>query len=166
MNKFSLDGVLVVEGKSDQAKISTFLSSPIITTNGLDVNDKLLSFLLRVSETTNLYLFLDDDDAGKQIQEKIVKYVENPTILTYKPNNYTSRTKHGNAEIPYEELYKFFSSLKVDNKNNFDQINPGDIAIKELKHQGYKNELIKKHDLLNGNNKFIALQMSILGLKL
>lgn len=166
MNKIYLDGVLVVEGRSDQAKISTFLSSPIITTNGTDVNEPLLSLLSRASKTRNIYLFLDDDDAGRRIQEKIMKFVEKPVILSLKPTYFTNQKKHGNAEIPYKDLYEYFSSIKSNHQCNFSVVTPSEIAYKELMSPGYKKELIDRYNLIDGNNKFIATQMSILGLKL
>ena len=50
MNKIYIDGVIVVEGKSDVSYLSSFVDSLFFITNGYDINNEKIEFLINVSK--------------------------------------------------------------------------------------------------------------------
>ena len=71
--KLSLKYPIVVEGKYDKIKLSSFISSPIITTNGFAVfnNTEKLALLKKLSAKGGIIILTDSDKAGFFIRSKL-----------------------------------------------------------------------------------------------
>lgn len=122
MNKY-LDGVLVVEGKTDAAILSSFIKTPIFVTNGFELDFRLISLLQKVEQKSKIFILTDNDDSGAKIREKLTKSLQKPIILQILTSKYTSKHKHGIAEIDYGVLRDFFSSYFVDENQFKNDIN-------------------------------------------
>ena len=73
MEKLHFAQTIIVEGKYDKQKLSEFISSPIITTNGFRIfNDKPKRVMIKaLSEAKGLLVFSDSDHAGQKIRNYI-----------------------------------------------------------------------------------------------
>lgn len=164
MNKFDIDGILVVEGKTDKAKLSSFISSPIFITNGFDVKESIVNFLVNVSKIHKIYLFLDNDPSGQKICEKIKNKVQNSYILKLAAKKYDHKFKKGNAEISIIELRDFFLKYKIDNQIFSKDISPTFLSYLSLKDKGAINQIVDKFSLMKGSNKYLSEQLNALGI--
>lgn len=162
MDKFYIDGLLVVEGKLDQAKISSFLLSPIITTNGFDTNNRLINFLNKVSQKHKVYLFMDNDASGHKIADKLLKNVANTINLCLDCDEFESKKKKGNAEIKVKILYDFLLPLKADGNGFQSDISATFLVSIFLNNSMFKSYVVDRYSLINGNNKFITTQLVLL----
>ena len=57
----NIDGVIVVEGKSDVAFLSSFITAEFITTNGSEISKDTINYIKKVSETKKVYVLTDPD---------------------------------------------------------------------------------------------------------
>jgi Small primase-like proteins (Toprim domain) len=73
MEKLHFAQTIIVEGRYDKQKLTEFISSPIITTNGFRIfNDKPKRAMIKaLSESKGLLVFSDSDHAGQKIRNYI-----------------------------------------------------------------------------------------------
>ena len=126
MNKPYIDHLLVVEGNSDKAKILSLFDASIFVTNGYDVDEGLIKLL---SQHRKLLVLTDDDEAGKQIRNKINSVVKCENVEV--PSSACDKHhKHGVAESNKEVLYNALKPYVTDKKErgfvtNIDLYNAG-----------------------------------------
>lgn len=162
--KYNINAVLVVEGKSDVSYLSSFLNCYFITTNGYDISQEKINFLIEASKKKQIIILSDPDDAGETIRNRLTKEFSDafvPKISLKQRKNYT---KTGIAECDKNEIISALKPyivstpiLKVDynlpllllGKNNATEI---------------KSKLISKYRLINGNLKSIENQLNILSI--
>jgi Small primase-like proteins (Toprim domain) len=73
MEKLSFAQTIIVEGKYDKQKLSEFISSSIITTNGFRIfNDKAKRNMIKsLANTQGILVLSDSDHAGQKIRNYI-----------------------------------------------------------------------------------------------
>lgn len=105
MKKY-LDVVLIVEGKSDAALLSSLYDCEIVTTNGNEIPANLIDYLNAVSSFKKIIILTDPDEIGEKIRErlktKLNKYDEVKVDLSRCDKN----NKHGVAECEISTLFK------------------------------------------------------------
>ena len=83
------DKAIIVEGKYDKIKLSSFIDGVIITTNGFDIyknkeKQRLINFY---AEKSGIIILTDSDHAGFQIRSFIKSFVDNDKITNvYTPD--------------------------------------------------------------------------------
>ena len=164
MNKYYLDGVLVVEGKSDVSYLSSFISTLYFTTNGYDISDEKLDFLSRVSKVNRVVILTDNDEAGNQIETKIKTRIKEVFVRKSAKNSRKSYKKSGVAESNQEEIINALRDLLViDNgqliKTNY---NLNQIISLAKEPDKVKNQIVSDYRLINGNIKFLDNQLQML----
>ncbi|MCV3754281.1 ribonuclease M5 [Ureaplasma zalophigenitalium] len=70
--------VIVVEGKTDQQKLSSLVNAEFILTNGSQISQQTLDLIKEVQQTKGVILFLDPDYQGERIRKIITNYVQAP----------------------------------------------------------------------------------------
>ena len=99
-----LNGILVIEGKTDESLIKSFLDVHVLKCNGFDIKTEDIKFLNKASETYKIIVMTDPDKAGEKIRETINKNVRN-TFNVYADINMCDRNgKHGVAESTKEHI--------------------------------------------------------------
>ena len=63
------DPILVVEGASDKAFISTFLEADFVITNGSEVSRETIEYLKEAKKTRDIVVLTDPDSPGKRIRD-------------------------------------------------------------------------------------------------
>ena len=90
MEKIKTDKVILVEGKYDKIKLSSFLDATIITTNGFSVfnNVEKCAMLRKIATERGIIILTDSDGAGFVIRNKLKGIIGNCDNITniYVPN--------------------------------------------------------------------------------
>lgn len=99
-----LPGILVVEGKDDQAMISSFLKSEILVTNGYELDKCNLQYLKQRSINNPVFILTDSDSAGEKIRNLIHKNISNYVDIFVDVDKCNKNGKHGVAECKIDEI--------------------------------------------------------------
>lgn len=84
MDKIKIDKVILVEGKYDKIKLSSFIDATIITTNGFSVfnNSEKCEMLRRIAAERGIIILTDSDSAGFVIRNKLKGIIGNCENIT------------------------------------------------------------------------------------
>lgn len=114
--KYYIDGLLVVEGKSDLAFLKSFLDVEIVTTNGFEIPLDEIEYVLRACKTKKVIIMSDPDEAGTIIRKRLNKLIPNAFNALVDISKCDKNNKHGVAECKKEEvisvLKPYFSLVK------------------------------------------------------
>lgn len=168
MTKYYLDGVLVVEGKSDVSYLSSFIKTHYFITNGYDLSEQKLEFLARVSQVRKVIVMSDNDKAGEDIANKIKNKINKVFAVKSAKIPRKSYKKCGVAETEYEAIIDALKDFLSEYKKELD-IKPdyeltSIIALSENP-EIVKNRIINDYGLIYGTNKFLENQLQMLGVK-
>ena len=164
MTKYYLEGILIVEGKSDVSYLSSFINALYFTTGGYDISEEKINFLSRVAKINKLYVMTDNDEAGEKIAERIKSKIngifEIKTARKFK--NFSK--KFGVAETTKEEIVRALGKNLVKDEGQFTHINYGLNKIVSLSSEPneIKNRIINDYRLISGNIKFLENQLQML----
>lgn len=111
-----IDGVIVVEGKTDVAFLSSFIDAEFVTTNGSEISRDTIEYLKNVSKFKNIYVLTDPDYPGERIRHILDQEIPNLNHCFVKKENSIKHGKVGVAESNKEEVKKAFkTAIKMDN---------------------------------------------------
>lgn len=163
MNKY-LNGILVVEGKSDMAFLSNFLYTNFVLTNGFDIENEI-SFL-QIAEKRNIpiYVLTDSDDAGKKIRNSINEKLDNVTHLNVDITQCDKKGKHGVAECKIEEIMRVLEPFLNENIDFCPNITSKDILLLEEKEEKISS-IRKQFHIPMCNNKSLVKRLNMLRVK-
>lgn len=168
MNKYYLDGVLVVEGKSDVSYLSSFIKTNYFITNGYDINDEKIDFLSRVAKRRKVIIMTDNDKAGEDIAEKIKSKINTVFVIKSAKITRKSYKKCGVAETDYNAIVDALkdhlteNKIELDNKPNY---RLSHIISLSKNPEIIKNRIINDYRLIYGNIKFLENQLQMLGIE-
>lgn len=160
MNKY-LNGILVVEGKSDMAFLSNFLYTNFVLTNGFDI-EKEIPFL-QMAEKRNIPIFVltDSDQSGLKIRETIQNELTNITHLNVDISQCDKKGKHGVAECKIIEIKRVLEPFLCEKLDFCTNITTKDILLLEDK----ETKLLKirnKFNIPECNNKTLVKRLNML----
>lgn len=160
--KKKIDGVLVVEGASDVAFLSSYFEALFFITNGYDVNKEKLGFLSRASKVNRIIIMTDPDKAGETIENKIKNTISGVFTAKIRKNSRKNYKKLGVAESSIKEVEEALKDYITD-KELFNQNYELSTLISLDKNPAQKREeIVRKFGLINGNNKSLENQLRIL----
>lgn len=160
--KTNIDGVIVVEGKSDVGYLTSFINSLFFITNGLDVSKEKLDFLKRVSEKRKLIILTDNDEAGERIRNLIKQEISAVFVGKTSKNSRKNYKKHGVAEANKEEVLEILSPFVTEKPISYENYDLVSLVSLSQEPSKKRSGIIKKYRLINGNNKFIENQLRML----
>lgn len=96
------DGVIVVEGKTDAAFLSSFIDSEYVTTNGYGLPKSEIRYLEAVSKIRQVLIMTDPDEAGEVIRSRIK--ISGAIHVCAKKIFRCKKKKHGIAECDKDEI--------------------------------------------------------------
>ena len=164
MNKYYIDGVIVVEGKSDVSYLSLFIDSLFFITNGYDINDEKINFLKRVSEVNRIIVLTDNDQAGTDIENKIKSKIERVFIAKTGKIYRKNQKKRGVAETDKQEIInalKPYMSSENQKGHKLDY-NLSKVISLSRKPDDTRASIINEYRLIDGNNKFLNDELNML----
>ncbi len=126
-----IDGVVVVEGKTDTQRLQSLYEVQTIETNGSAIDQQTLALIKEVSLHHKIYLFLDPDGPGEKIRQTIYQVLpQSINVFLKKEDMQKNSKKIGIAEaqtIAIQEAFK--SAITFDKHSNslslkeFDSLN-------------------------------------------
>ena len=164
MNKYFLDGVLVVEGIQDVGFVSSFINTQMFTTNGSDISEEKIDFLSRVADVNRVIVLTDNDEAGERISNKIKSKI-NKVFVVKTPEIYRkSAKKHGVAETEKNAIIDSLKDFLQDDRGQFIKTDYELNLLISLSENPseQKNKVIQQYRLLNGNIKSLEKQLQML----
>lgn len=102
-----LNYILLVEGKSDAAYISSLIKCEIVTINGLEIDPLEIDYINHHHKTT--IVFTDSDKEGKKIRAILDKKLINKIDVEINIDVCDKNGKHGVAEAKKDELIGILS---------------------------------------------------------
>lgn len=167
MDKIKIEGLVVVEGKSDIDYLSSFIDAKFYSVNGSAVNDKDINFIKKVSKKERIIVLTDPDFPGKKIRNIINDNVENVYNAYVRKEYSIYKNKVGVAECDKTEVLRALENLKNYNSTTTSNLTYNDLY--DLKLIGYDNskqlrdticdELVIEHS----NGKSFYKKIKILG---
>ena len=103
MKKY-IPNIIVVEGSSDSAFISSHIDALIVTTNGYEIPKKDVEFLNNERNKLPAIILTDSDEAGKKIRERLNALIKNKINIEIDIKECNKNNKHGVAESTKEAL--------------------------------------------------------------
>lgn len=117
--KKKIDGIVVVEGKSDTNKIKNIFDVETIETNGSEISKETINLIKKASEKNKIYLFLDPDGPGEKIRKEIISHIDNTINIFITKNDMKKNSKKiGVAEANTSAIINAFENLISFDKNN------------------------------------------------
>lgn len=111
-NKPVIQQIVVVEGKTDTAKLKSLFDVQTIETNGSCLNKKTLSLIQRAAEHPGIILFLDPDGPGEKIRKQIMNVVDHAQQCFIKKSDMQKNSKKiGVAEAEVLAIKEAFANL-------------------------------------------------------
>ena len=160
--KTKIDGVLIVEGTSDVAFLSTFLEALFFTTNGLDINSEKLQFLSAASKVNNLIIMTDPDDAGERIKNTIKSQINGVFEVKIEKNSRKNYKKSGVAESDKQVVLNALKPFVTDKELFREKYDLAALISLSVNPTKKREEIVNKYGLINGNNKSLENQLRIL----
>lgn len=105
------DIILVVEGKSDEAFIKSFLDVEIVKTNGSSAPRGTLEYLKEASKNKTIIVLTDPDYPGYQIRNKVATFVPNTKHAFINKEDAIKHHKVGVAESSKEVVLEALNNL-------------------------------------------------------
>lgn len=130
--KHYIDGLIVVEGKTDLAFLKSFLDVEIVITNGFDIFQEDFNYILRVSKTKKVIILSDSDDSGYLIRKRLNEKIPNAYNALVDISKCDKNNKHGVAECEKEEILRVLKPF---------------IVLKTIKSQQYDLKLLSDFGL-------------------
>lgn len=164
MNKKYIPGVIIVEGKHDVSKLSSFYESIYVITNGYEIPKEEIEFIKALKKGTQIIVLTDNDEAGKKIRSK-VNEIRND-LVNIEITAPSSSKKKGVAECDNLDIQKALDKY-VSNKINKEEIDLYKLGLigkensKEL-----RNYIRNKFNLGNANTNNIKERLNILEIKI
>ena len=112
--KYSVNEIIVVEGRNDESHLSSFIDAVVVVTNGYEIPRKEIEFLNNKRNKNSVIVLTDSDDAGKRIREKLNDIIFNKINIEVDIVKCNKHNKHGVAECDKDELINVLKRHFVD----------------------------------------------------
>lgn len=125
--KTKINGILVVEGKSDVAFLSEFIDAEFVITNGSEISEKTVEYLKKNSENRDIFVLTDPDSPGKRIRDVLDNSIPNLKHCFVSKDKSIKHNKVGVAESTKDEVLNALKNYIVSSKGPI-----GNIQMSEL----------------------------------
>lgn len=124
--KKTLDAILVVEGKSDVAFLSSYLDCEFVTTNGSDVPESTITYLKGIKDK-KIIVLTDPDTPGKKIRDKLDENIPNlEHVFISKEHS----IKHGKVGVAEGDINEILEAL--EHRITFSKTSKGTVTMYDL----------------------------------
>lgn len=167
MDKVRINAIIVVEGTTDQAFLSTFIDADFVLTNGSEVSRGTLDYLKEASKTRDIIVLTDPDTPGKRIRDRIQEEVPSVLHAFVAKEKSIKGHKVGVAESSKEEVLSALSHL-VPSRGERGTLTMTDLYELGLTGRSASSSLRRKVEeklhLGHGNAKTLLKRSNALGL--
>lgn len=163
-----LNGILVVEGKSDVGFLNDFIDTEFVITNGSEIPEKTIEYLQKCAKNKDIFVLTDPDSPGKRIRDILDSNIPNLKHCFISKENSIKKNKVGVAESTKEEVLKALSCYFVSKQNYVENIKMTDLVKLNLvgSENSFKNRetLAKKLNLGFCNAKTLLKRLNSCGI--
>lgn len=145
--KKQIDGIIVVEGKTDVSFLTNYIDAEFVITNGSEINESTIDYLKGKSVNTRIYVLTDPDSPGKRIRDILDNNIDGLIHCFIKKENSIKNGKVGVAEGDINEIIEALSIGVVSKKRKNGNLVMNDLV--ELGYVGNDNSTKKRDDLSN-----------------
>lgn len=122
-----VDGIIVVEGKSDVSFLSSFIEAEFVITNGSEISKDTIEYLKSASKDKNIYVLTDPDSPGERIRKILDENIDGLNHCFVNKENSIKNGKVGVAESAKEEIKKALDNAVKTNQNQLGIITMSDL---------------------------------------
>lgn len=133
--KEKINGIIVVEGKTDVAFLSQFLDAEFVITNGSEISEKTIEYLKNHRENRDIFVLTDPDSPGKRIRDILDSEIPNLKHCFVSKEKSIKHNKVGVAESTKDEVLNALKNYISVSKNP-----TGNIKMSELVNLGLVGE--------------------------
>jgi ribonuclease M5 len=112
-----INEVIVVEGKTDTAKLQSLFNVITIETNGSHLSHDTITLIKKVAQERGVILFLDPDGPGEMIRRKLENSLIDFKQAFIKKTDIINNKKIGIAEASNEAIINALSGMISFKKN-------------------------------------------------
>ena len=145
-----IDGVIVVEGKSDVAFLSNFIETEFVTTNGSEISKETIEYLKKISSKKEIYVLTDPDYPGDRIRKVLDENIPGLNHCFVKKEKSIKKGKVGVAESTIEEVENALNNALKVKENKTGTIKMDDLVKIGLSGSEEANE--KRNKIANELN--------------
>ena len=156
------DGIIVVEGKSDEAFLSSFIEALYVTTNGYDLPKDEVEFLKYYAGSKKIIVLTDSDEAGKTIRKRINEYGFPHIDVEVDIKHCNKNNKHGVAECDQNEIINVLKAHLGFEKTLIGNISTKDLIDDNVSDKQARDYLAEKLHLGKCNNKQLLRRLNFL----
>ena len=113
-----INGIVVVEGKSDIAFLSNFIDAEFVITNGSDIPSDTIAYLKQASKNKEIYVLTDPDYPGERIRKILDENIDGLQHCFVNKEHSINNGKVGVAESTKEEVEKALANAVKTSKEN------------------------------------------------
>ena len=165
--KVKIDGLIIVEGKTDIFFLSSFLDADFYSVNGSAVNQNDFDFIKKYKENGVCIVLTDPDFPGKKIRQAINREVPGVLNAYVKKECSIKKNKVGVAESTKEEVINALKNVICFNRNKIET----NLTVNDLLDLGLigpgstfkRNLLCEKMHIGHSNAKQLLKKLKMLG---
>ena len=131
--KKKINGVIVVEGKTDVELLSSYIDAEFVITNGSALDSKTIEYLKSVKR--GIYVLTDPDFPGKKIRDELSQNIPNLKHVFIKKENSIKKGKVGVAEGDINEILE-----AIDHAYEEKSFSSGTLTMSDLNELGLIGE--------------------------
>ncbi len=167
-NKPTIDGIVVVEGKTDTQKLNNLFNVQTIETNGLNLKPETIDFIKELSKTKQIILFLDPDGPGEKIRRRLVDELKTTVniFIDKKDIDFKHNSKIGVAEAYDQAILKAFENYVVFTKFEASSLTWEEYLSLQLDSKIKRQAVCDKLHISPCNNKQLYKRLNMMNIKL
>lgn len=123
-----IDGIIVVEGKSDVSFLSSFINAEFVTTNGSEISKETIDYLKESIKNKDIYVLTDPDSSGERIRKILNENISGLKHCFINKENSIKKGKVGVAESTKEEILNALSNVVSVNDKNIGSLTLNDLV--------------------------------------
>ncbi|MBO4856053.1 MAG: DUF4093 domain-containing protein [Bacilli bacterium] len=160
--KYYCDGVIVVEGTNDSSYLSSFIEALYIETNGYDIKDDDLDFLINCNK--KIIILTDSDIAGETIRNRLIEKLPKSLNVRVNSNLCNKHGKHGVAECEKQEILNVLEEHLSSSKKTTNTVQLKDLISLGFEQKEIKNAISKLFHLGTTKNKEMLKRINFIGI--
>ena len=162
--KTKIKEIIVVEGRSDSAKLKSFLDCDSFETSGSAIDEKTLDYIEKMSEGRGIIIFTDPDFPGMQIRQKVSQRIPNCKHAFVKKQDAIAHGKVGIAEAKKEAIIEALNEATTFIENNETITWQEFIGLDIIGNKEKRLEIYDRFHLGYGNAKTLFKRLNMAGI--
>ena len=159
--RYHISNIIVVEGKDDEAYLSSFVDAVFVKTNGYEIPKEEIEFLNNKRIQKPIIVLTDSDEAGKAIRTRLNQVINEKINVEVNIIKCNKNNKHGVAECDKEEVIHTLKEY-IDDKTLQGTLKTSDIYELEID-KDKRESLCRLLKLGKCNNKTFIKRLNYLG---